>query len=100
MTRPLKLDAPDVLKTINTIIQRGTFETGLDGESRFGQVLYGSRDLKNWFPVWSSKDRYLRGFRGTPYKYFRIAVAAWLRTDESISGATIEYEPRLTDKHR
>lgn len=101
ITRPLKLDAPDVLKTIDTIIQRGYFKTEYDdGEGRFGQVLYGSRDLKNWFTVWSSKDRYLRGFRGTPYKYFRIAVVAWLRVDESITGATIEYTPRLTNKHR
>lgn len=95
ITRPLKLDAANILKTVNTIIQRGDFQKG-----HVGCVLYGSRDLRNWFAVATSTDHYLRGFRGTPYKYFRIALICSLSHGESVSGATIEYNPRLTDQHR
>ena len=95
ITRPLKLDAANILKTVNTIIQRGDFQKG-----HVGCILYGSRDLRNWFAVATSTDHYLRGFRGTPYKYFRIALICSLSHGESVSGATIEYNPRLTDQHR
>lgn len=95
ITRPIKLDAPDILKTISTIIQRGQFAKG-----HVKQVLYASRDLINWIPVWSSTDHYLRGFSGTPYKYFRILVIANLEADESIDGCSIQYEPRMTNKLR
>ena len=63
------MDEPDVFKTIDTIIQRGYFKSG-----HVVQVLYGSNDLFNWHTVWSSTDKYMRGFRGTPYKAFRIAL--------------------------
>jgi len=95
ITRPLKLDAPDILKTISTIIQRGQFAKG-----HVKQVLYASRDLSNWIPVWSSTDHYLRGFSGTPYKYFRILVIANLEADESIDGCSIQYEQRFTNRLR
>ncbi len=95
ITRPLKLDAPDVLKTIDTIIQRGQFRKG-----NVQTILYGSRDLFNWQLVSSSVDHYLRGFRGTPYKYFRIVLLCSLKKDESIFGCSIGYTPRLTDKLR
>lgn len=95
ITRPIKLDAPDVLKTISTIIQRGQFAKG-----HVKQLLYASRDLIHWIPVWSSTDHYLRGFSGTPYKYFRIIVIANLKAGESIDGCSIQYEPRLTNKLR
>lgn len=93
ITRPLKLDAPDVLKTVDTIIQRGHFRRG-----HVQSILYGSRDMFSWHLVWSSKDHYLRGFRGTPYKYFRIALVCRLKADESITGATIQFTPRQTDQ--
>lgn len=95
VTRPLKLDAPDILKTVDTIIQRGHFSKG-----HVQSVLYGSRDLMNWSLVWSSKDHYLRGFRGTPYKYFRIALLCNLSPDESISGASVQFIPRKTNQLR
>ena len=79
VTRPLKLDAADVLKTVDTIIQRGNFAKG-----HVQSALYGSRDLINWHLVWSSKDHFLRGFRGTPYKYFRIALLCSLTEDAFI----------------
>lgn len=95
VSRPLKLDAPDILKTVDAIIQRGNFAKG-----HVCSVLYGSRDLVTWFPVWSSKDHYLRGFRGSPYKYFRIACVTSLAAGESVTGATVQFTPRLTDQPR
>lgn len=94
-TRPFKLDAPDLLKTIDTIIQRGKFQRG-----HVQQVLYGSRDLINWQLVWSSNDMYLRGFRGTPYKYFRLALLCQLDADESLYGFTVQYTPRDLNQPR
>lgn len=95
VTRPLTLDAPDTLKTIDNIIQRGYFRKG-----HVRSLLYGSRDLINWYLVTSSQNHHLRGFRGTPYKYFRIAAIATLNADESIFGASVQFEPRYTNKPR
>lgn len=95
LSRPLKLDYPDVLKTVDTVIQRGLFKKG-----KVKSVLYGSRDMYNWFPVWSSVDHFLRGFRGSPYKYFRIALGCALGKGETVSGAIIKYQPRYTNKPR
>lgn len=95
VTRPIALDAPDTLKTVNTVIQRGDFRKG-----SVKSALYASRDLRSWELVWTSTDHYLRGFRGTPYKYFRIMLACEMEPDESIYGATVQYEPRLTNNPR
>lgn len=95
ITRPLKLEAADVHKTISTIIQRGHFQRG-----DVATVLYGSRDLYNWHLIWSSTDHFLRGFRGTPYKYFRIAGVATLTDGKSIFGASVNMEPRHTNQLR
>ena len=95
VTRPLKLEAPDIHKTISALIQRGHFERG-----DVGTVLYGSRDLYTWRLVWSSKDQYLRGFRGTPYKYFRIAGLTELTDGKSVFGASVTFEPRHTNNLR
>ena len=94
-TRPLKLEAANVLKTIDCIIQRGFFRNG-----NVATALYGSRDLINWHLVWSSKDHYLRGFRGSPYKYFRIAGVATLSADENIFGASVQFSPRQANQPR
>lgn len=94
-TRPLKLEAANVLKTIDCIIQRGFFRKG-----NVATALYGSRDLVNWYLVWSSKDHYLRGFRGSPYKYFRIAGVATLNADENIFGASVQFTPRQNNQPR
>lgn len=95
ITRPLKLEAPDIQKTVDTIIQRGVFPNG-----SVAQVLYGSRDMYHWQPVWSSADHYLRGFAGSPYKYYRIAVIGRLREGDSLYGSSIQFTPRLTDQPR
>ena len=95
VTRPIKLEAANILKTVASVIQRGLFRKG-----NVSTALYGSRDLQNWHLVWSSKDHYLQGFRGSPYKYFRIAGVATLSPDENIYGASVEFTPRQTNKPR
>ena len=90
MTRPLKLDAPDMLKTIYSAIQRGSFTKGC-----VKCALYASRDLINWHVVFSSTDHYLRGFSGTPYKYYRIvSITAFPRKDNGLYGCSINYETK------
>lgn len=95
VTRPLKLDAPDIYKTIYTILQRGKMK-----RNHVSCILYGSNDLYTWLPVWSSKDSTMRNFGGSPYKYFRIAVIGSLEKDETITGCTIDYQPKLTNRLR
>lgn len=95
VTRPLKLDDADALKTIDTIIQRGKFE-----RNDVSSILYGSRDLYNWFPVWSSANMYMRGFRGTPYKYYRLVIGCSLANDSRVSGCTIQYSVRQGNQPR
>lgn len=101
-TRPLKLDQGDVLKTVNTVIQRGKFDYLQSGRTPkpVRSLLMGSRDLYNWHMIWSSADHYLRGFSGTPYKYFRIVVLGSLAPDESLFGCTVNYVPKLINQVR
>lgn len=95
ITRPFKLGAPDIYKTIDNILIRGLFK-----ENRVKQVLYGTRDYVNWVVVYSSNNARMHGIGGTPYKAFRLAVIADLDNNESISEATINYDTKYTTKHR
>jgi hypothetical protein len=93
VTRPIKLEGTDQLKTISTLIQRGRI-------GNVKQILYGSRDMTNWIPVWSSRNQFLRGFRGTPYKYFRVAVIFNLKEGESLYGCSVEYDVKMNNRLR
>ena len=95
ITRPFKMDDPNSFKTINTIIQRGMFRS-----THVQQVLYGSNDLFHWHTVWSSVDKMMRGFRGTPYKAYRLALVCKFDKGESIYGCTVVFEPRMTNQVR
>lgn len=95
ITRPLKLDAPDILKTVDTVVQRGYFK-----EANVSSVLYGSRDLFSWHLISSSVSPRLYGFGGTPYKYFRVVVICQLDGNESLSGCTLQYIQRFTNRIR
>lgn len=95
VTRPLKLDYPNSMKTIHKIVQRGLFESG-----HVKSVLYGSRDLLHWYLIGSSVDHYLAGISGTPYKYFRLALPVTLTDLEHLYGCTIEYEVKETNRLR
>ncbi len=95
LTRPIKFDAPDILKTVDTLIQRGCFLKG-----HVSSVIYGSRDLFSWHLVNSSVSHYFANRRGTPYKYFRIALICNLDKTESVYGCTVQYTPRFTNRPR
>ena len=102
VTRPLKLDQGDVMKTVNTIIQRGKFDYLQTGRTPkpVRSLLMGSRDLYHWHMIWSSADHYLRGFSGTPYKYFRVVVLGSLAPDESLFGCSVNFVPKLATQMR
>ena len=95
VTRPLKMDAGSVLKTFDTVFLRGLFAKG-----KVQAILYGSRDNINWHLVHSAKEHYLRGFRGSPYKYYRIAAVTDLSIGETLLGASVQFTPRLTNQLR
>lgn len=95
LTRPIKLGEADILKTVDTLYQRGAFRSG-----HVKSVLYGSRDLFNWHLVSSSLSHRIVNRRGTPYKYFRIALVCELDTDETLCGCTVQYTPRFTNRIR
>lgn len=95
ITRPFKMDNPDSFKTINAVIQRGMFHS-----THIQQVLYGSNDLIHWHVVWSSVDNIMRGFRGTPYKAYRLALVCRFDKAESIYGCTVAFEPRMSNQVR
>lgn len=94
ISRPIKIQR-DILKTISSVITRGNFDKG-----DISTILYASRDLRNWFPVKSSADHYLRAFSGTPYRYFRLVAYGKLQRDETIYGASVQVEARMTNKLR
>ncbi|MES5167858.1 hypothetical protein ABVC73_04885 [Prevotella melaninogenica] len=95
VTRPIKLEVASMLKTFDTVFLRGLF-----GKGKVQVVLYGSRDNINWHLVHSAKEHYLRGFRGTPYKYFRIVAITNLSIGETLVGASVSYTPRLINQIR
>lgn len=96
ITRPLKMKAPNIFKTLYLIIQRGYFTAN----SNINQVLYASNDLINWTTVWSSKNNLMNGFGGTPYKFYKIDLSGKLNHDDRIVGFTAQYELKGTNKPR
>jgi hypothetical protein len=103
ITRPIKLDEPDTLKTVNTVITRGKFKTrdkDRGNQCHVKTILYGSRDLENWHLIASSVDNTLRYLHGTPYKYFRLVLLCDLDKGESIISSTIEYTNKYADQIR
>lgn len=95
VTRPLKLDAPDILKTVYRVIIHGSFV-----KSHVGVVLYGSRDLYSWHIIGSSTKSELSGIAGTPYKYFKIALHLNLSEREYVTACTVCYEYKHTNRPR
>lgn len=95
VTRPIKFGSPDILKTIDTCIHRGVFPKGC-----VQTVLYGSRDLMNWFVISSSKNHYLRMMRGTPFKYFRFVIVTNFSSGHSLSGTSVSLDARMINKLR
>lgn len=97
-SRPLVLSENERYKTMFSCIARGYFHSTEKGKC--GIVLYGSNDLFTWFPIKTSVNKYLRGMAGSPYKYFRIAMAGSLSPVESISGLSTDFQERWQNKLR
>ena len=95
VSRPFAMGLPDIHKTIDTVIQRGYFRKGA-----VGQVLYASNDMFHWYPVAHSADQYLRGFSGSPYKFYRLVVVGHLRQDECLYGCSIDFKQKLNNQLR
>lgn len=95
VTRPFAMGAPDIHKTIRTCIQRGFFRSG-----NLKQALYASNDMFTWHLVASSSDERIRNITGTPYKFFRLVVIGTMRHDESLYGASVQYDQKLTNQPR
>ncbi len=93
VTRPLKLDLPDVLKTVRVCIQRGRFPA-----AAMGVLLYASRDLINWYFIEGVNGAAIRNISGTPYKYFIVCVVGTLTAADRLSGCTIDEIPRFTHR--
>lgn len=95
VTRPLKLGDLNALKTVRAVITRGFFR-----HSHVRSVLVGSRDLMHWSVVWSSETHVMRGFSGTPYKYYRLILDCRLDADESLTSCSVLVEPRMANRLR
>lgn len=97
VSRPLKFDSPEVLKTLTTTIQRGMLPRHSED---MATILYGTRDYISWHLIGSSCGLSLRSFRGTPYKAFRIVTVATMRKGNTIAGCSFDLTPRMTNRLR
>lgn len=95
-TRPMKLDKPDVLKTVRTLIERSISHGG----AKY-LALWGSRDMVKWLPIGAVQGGRIPRISGTPYKYF--IVGGWSQLDihgDTISRLTVEERDKYQDKIR
>ena len=95
VTRPFKFGNPGVMKSVDTVIQRGIFH-----RPAMVQVLYATYDYINYFPVHSSSSKVLTGMRGGPYKAYRLVLILSLNKDDALYGFSASYTPRLTNRLR
>lgn len=93
VTRPLKIDSPRALKSIQALRVLGDCPA-----SAVRTVLYASRDLSSWQRVASSATARIVNRSGSPFRFFRIALVAYLDRGSSLSSAAIRFTPRLPSK--
>ena len=84
VTRPMKIGIGD-MKKMRQIIAVGDFKEG-----HVKLVLWGSRNLDDWFLIGSSTTHKLRNLCGTGYKYYRLGMLLNLSADETVVGVRIE----------
>lgn len=95
-TRPMKLDKPDVMKTVRTLIERSISHDGVKY-----LALWGSREMVNWQLISAVQGGKIPRISGTPYKY--VIVAGWSQLDihgDVISRLTVEEKDKYQDKIR
>lgn len=95
-TRPMKLQKPDVMKTVRTLIERSVSHGGV---KYLG--LWGSRDMMNWVLIGAVQGGRMPRISGTPYKYFIAGGWSQLNINgDAISRLTIEEKDKYIDKLR
>ena len=97
VTRPIKFDEHDVLKSVSRVYQRGT---GINASTSMKQVLLGSRDLDNWFVVSSSSKGIMDGFSGTAYKYYILVVSVNLKEGDRLIGLSADIVDKYNSRLR
>ena len=97
ISRPIKFDAPDLLKTLSVTIQRGLLPLDKD---HIATLLYATRDYSRYHLVASSRGHSLNSFRGTPYKAFILVSVSDLKKNHNIVGCSFVVNPRLSNRLR
>ncbi|MCD8266380.1 MAG: hypothetical protein LUC33_04415, partial [Prevotellaceae bacterium] len=100
VTRPAKLGDADMMKTVMSLVQRGYMRQDLEENHTLGMALYGSLDCFHWEIVETTRTHRIDNIEGTPYKYFRLAVAVRLGFRENVRGFEALYDLRGTGKLR
>ena len=95
ITRPIGFGAPHTLKRVAQSIIRGLFPKG-----NVATAIYGSRDLQTWFLLTTSKNHYLRGRHGSPYKYYRYLILGKLKDGETIESISADVSESLNNQLR
>jgi hypothetical protein len=88
-SRPIDFAAPDSLKTIIRLLNRGRWNKNT---SFVKMALYGSRDREVYYRIKSVK--------GSPFKVFRIVFYFNLLPVEKIYGTTFDIDVRFSNKIR
>lgn len=89
ITRPMAFGEFTQFKTIMDLRLYSDIQptpAGASAQNGAWVILHGSNDKNNWHELHSVK--------GTPFKYYRIAVVSRLGKDDTISGISLEYEDR------
>lgn len=94
ITRPLKLDAPDILKTVSDVVHRGIFN------NKIKSALYGSVDGYTFYLAASSTTKEIRNIHGSPFKNFVLVIGSSMIAGESLSGTSLLFEPKRNNKLR
>lgn len=97
LTRPLKLDAPDTMKTVRTLIERGAWQRGATKYL----ALWGSRDLRTWALVGAVEGCRMPRLSGTPYKHFIVGGWAQMTVGGDVTNRlTMDVKEKYEDKIR
>lgn len=94
ITRPIKCEGyGDTLKELEVLTHQGRF-----GRTKVKVIVYGTLDYKKWYPVASSVNSDIYRSHGQYYRAFAIALMLDLSTDDYLDSATLQIEPRRTNK--
>lgn len=98
LTRPFKLQAPDVYKTLRRLLLHLTAAAPVHSPVI---ILYASRDARRWHQLRILADTQFHRLAGTPCKFFALAFAATLTSPaDTLERITLEYIPRYTNRPR